>query len=281
MPYTTLISTAEAKAQLDNPDWRFIDCRFDLMQPEHGYELYLQDHIPNASYAHLDEDLSSPITPATGRHPLPEIESLVKKLSAWGVDNNTQVIVYDSNIGMFASRLWWLLRWLGHDKVAVLDGGYLEWKSKGLPLSADVPQIDIANFIPHLQDGWIVCSDEIAAQQQQGHVLLDARAHERYRGDVEPIDPIAGHIPGALNYPLTDNINADGLFKDRVTLRAQINAVIGMHAAPEVIHYCGSGVSACHNLLAMEQAGLHGSKLYPGSWSEWIREPNREIATGE
>lgn len=280
MAYTTLISCAETNNKLSNPNTRVIDCRFDLMNPAHGQELYQQDHLPNAIYANLDKDLSSAINPTTGRHPLPNIDALVKTFSDWGIDHNTQVIVYDNNIGMFASRLWWLLRWLGHERVAVLDGGYLEWKSKGLPLTADVPQIDATTFTPQLQDSWIISADEIPAQQQQGHVLLDARAAERYRGDIEPIDPIAGHIPAALNYPLTDNINADGLFKDRIALREQINTVIGTHGAPEVIHYCGSGVSACHNILAMEYAGLHGSKLYPGSWSEWIRDPTRGVETG-
>ena len=280
MPYTTLISCANALHESNKPNTRFIDCRFDLMNPDRGEALYQQDHLPNAVYAHLDKDLSSPITPTSGRHPLPAIESLTESFSRWGINSDTQVIVYDDNIGMFASRLWWLLRWLGHEKVAVLDGGYLEWKSKDLPITATLPQIDAASFTPHLQKGWIVSADEIPAQQQQGGVLVDARAAERYRGDVEPIDPIAGHIPGALNYPLTDNINADGMFKDRICLREQINTVISTHGAPEVIHYCGSGVSACHNILAMEHAGLHGSKLYPGSWSEWIRDTQHTIATG-
>ena len=280
MPYTTLISCPDALQESRNPDTRFIDCRFDLMTPDRSEVLYQQDHLPNAIYAHLDRDLSSPITPTSGRHPLPSIELLSETFSRWGIDRETQVIVYDDNIGMFASRLWWLLRWLGHEKVAVLDGGYLQWKSKGLPLTSSLPQLDVASFTPHLQNGWIINSNEIPSQQQHGDLLVDARAPERYRGDVEPIDVIAGHIPGAVNYPLTENINEEGMFKDRICLREQITAVIGTHGAPEVIHYCGSGVSACHNILAMEHAGLHGSKLYPGSWSEWTRDPQHPIATG-
>ena len=280
MPYTTLISCSDAHTQIYNPAWRFFDCRFDLMKPESGREQYRTDHIPGASYVHLDEDLSSPIGPQTGRHPLPDVDTLIAKLSKWGVGNEMQVVVYDDNIGMFASRLWWLLRWLGHDKVAVLDGGYQAWKAQGHPVSAEVPQPKPADFTPQRQKGWIVTTHEIMALEEQGDTLLDARAPERYRGEVEPIDPVAGHIPGALNYPLTNSIGKDGLFKDTICLREQITAVIGEQGAPEVIHYCGSGVSACHNILAMEHAGLTGSKLYPGSWSEWIRDPVRRVEKG-
>ncbi|MBD3671007.1 MAG: sulfurtransferase [Gammaproteobacteria bacterium] len=281
MDYTTLISCAEASKHLKNKGWRFIDCRFDLMNPDAGCELYQTDHIAGAVYAHLDEDLSSDIGPHTGRHPLPNVAVLVEQLCKWGIGNQTQVVVYDNNIGMFASRLWWLLRWLGHDKVAVLDGGYMEWKDKGYPLSSEIPEVTPATFTPDVQEGWIVSAEQIPDEQQHGKMLLDARAAERYRGDVEPIDTIAGHIPGALNYPLIENINEEGLFKERTCLREQINAVIGEHGGPQVIHYCGSGVSACHNILAMEVAGLHGSRLYPGSWSEWIRDSNRGVAVGD
>ena len=280
MPYTTLISCADAHHE-SSTYTRFIDCRFDLMNPDRGEGRYKQDHLPNAIYAHLDRDLSSPISPGSGRHPLPAIESLTETFSRWGINSEVQVIVYDDNIGMFASRLWWLLRWLGHEKVAVLDGGYLQWKSEGLPLTEALPEITATNFVPNLQESGIVNADEIVTQKQPRYLLVDARARERYRGDIEPIDPVAGHIPGALNYPLTDNINTEGKFKERVCLREQITSVIGTHEPNEVVHYCGSGVSACHNILAMEHAGLHGSKLYPGSWSEWIRDTNHKIATGD
>lgn len=278
MPHTTLISCTDAQEQLNHPNTLFIDCRFDLMRPEHGYELYQQGHLPNAIYANLDRDLSSSITPNTGRHPLPNIEALVKIFSAWGIDNITQVIVYDDNIGMFASRLWWLLRWLGHDRVAVLDGGYQAWKEAGLPLTSHAPQIEPSQFQVELQKGWVIETNEIINKQTEGFLLLDARAPERFRGEVEPIDPVAGHIPLAVNYPLTYNID-NGRFKTATELNMQLTIVLQQHDADKIIHYCGSGVSACHNILAMEHAGLHGSKLYPGSWSEWILDPARSVET--
>jgi thiosulfate/3-mercaptopyruvate sulfurtransferase len=280
MPYTTLISCADAHTQIYNPAWRFFDCRFDLMKPDSGQEQYRADHIPGATYVHLNEDLSSPIGPRTGRHPLPDVNALATKLCQWGVGDETQVVVYDNDIGMFASRMWWLLRWLGHEKVAVLDGGYQAWKAQGQPVTAEVKQYQPASFTLRLQEGWTVTTHEIIALEQEGDVLLDARAPERYRGEVEPIDPVAGHIPGALNYPLTNNIDEDGLFKEDACIRTQLGGVIGETGAPQVIHYCGSGVSACHNILAMEHAGMHGSKLYAGSWSEWIRDPVRRVEKG-
>lgn len=279
MSYTTLISCADTFTKLDNPGWRFFDCRFDLMNPDSGRQQFLAGHLPNAHYVHLDEDLSSPVTPTSGRHPLPDINELADKLSRWGVSSNTQVIAYDGGNGVSASRLWWLLRWLGHNEVAVMDGGFARWSALKLPISTELTQPVAAQFVPHVQNDWVVDVDQIEQQRLSGDILLDARSAERFRGEVEPIDPIAGHIPSALNYPQGDNINSDGLFRDPEFLRKQITAVIGKHDANQVIHYCGSGVSACHNILAMEYAGLPGSKLYPGSWSEWIKDPNREVET--
>lgn len=278
MPYKTLISCSDAATQLNRKDWRFIDCRFDLMQPEWGQEQYHNGHIFGAVYAHLDHDLSSAVTQSSGRHPLPDIDTLVKRLRLWGVGDGTQVVVYDQGNGMYAARLWWLLRWLGHDAVAVLDGGYAAWVSQGYPINTETKMLVPGQFTVREPKAWVVEADDIPAWQQAGELLLDARAAERYRGEVEPIDPIAGHIPGALNYPLTNNIGDDGLFKDSGELRTQISDVIGTISPDQVIHYCGSGVSACHNILAMEQAGLAGSKLYAGSWSEWIRDTTREVA---
>jgi len=280
MAYSTLISCADAHTQIYNPAWRFFDCRFDLMKPKSGHAQYKVDHIPGAIYADLDHDLSSPVGPQTGRHPLPDVDALAAKLSKWGVGDETQVVVYDDNIGMFASRMWWLLRWLGHGKVAVLDGGYQAWKAQKQPVTAEVKRPENARFTPRLQQGWVVSTAEVMALEQAGDILLDARAAERYRGEVEPIDPVAGHIPGALNYPLTNNIGEDGLFKEDVCLRKQVIDIIGETGAPQVIHYCGSGVSACHNILAMEHAGMQGSKLYAGSWSEWIRDPVHRVEKG-
>ncbi|MBD3610330.1 MAG: sulfurtransferase [Gammaproteobacteria bacterium] len=275
-----LIDSKQAAEVIDQADYCFIDCRFNLANPDEGMQQYQQSHIPGAIYAHLDRDLSGPLSNHTGRHPLPHIESLSKTLSNWGITNQTSVIIYDQSNGMFASRLWWLLRWLGHSKVAVLDGGFAEWQKQGRAVATDIPTVEASTFVPQPQTGWICSADEIPALQQQDNLLLDARAAERYRGEVEPIDPIAGHIPGALNYPLTDNLDENGLFKTADTIRQQFVRIINNHHSEQVYHYCGSGVSACHNILAMEYAGLHGSKLYPGSWSEWIRDVARPIATG-
>lgn len=280
MNYKTLISRTEARGHLEATDWRFIDCRFDLMKPEAGYAQYQSDHIPGAVYADLDKDLSSAIGPKTGRHPLPDVDALVARLGQWGVGQDTQVVVYDDNIGMFAARLWWLLRWLGHDKVAVLDGGYQAWKQADYPVTAQPGSPTPVHFQARPQAGWTLDSEEVLNSGKTGTLLLDARAPERYRGEVEPIDPVAGHIPGARNYPLTANIGDNGQFKDSDHIRAQLEEVIGDSKASQIVHYCGSGVSACHNILAMEYAGLHGSRLYPGSWSEWIRDPNRGVETG-
>ena len=280
MAHTTLITAATLQAHLDDPDWVVVDCRFNLADPAAGRRAYQAGHIPGARYAHLDEDLSAPVTATTGRHPLPDPARLAATLGAWGIGPGTQVLAYDDLGGMLAAaRLWWLLRWLGHTAVAVLDGGLPAWTRAGLPLSTDVPVIAARTFIARPDDRlWLT------VEQVQGlpahELLLDARGAARYRGEMEPIDPVVGHIPGALNLPTESNLAADGCFLPAAALRARFAALLGERPAARVVHSCGSGVTACHNLLAMEVAGLSGSRLYAGSWSEWIRDPQRPVATG-
>ena len=277
--YTTVIDCTTLAQHLQETAWLVVDCRFNLADTEYGRRVYAQGHIPGAHYLHLDDDLSSPITPDSGRHPLPDVEKLAATLRALGLRNNTQVVVYDDNGGAMAGRLWWLLRWMGHQAVAVLDGGWQAWQQQQGTLSPDPPKILAeGNFQPQLQSGFTVTALDLR-QANSPWQLVDARAAERFRGEMEPIDPIAGHIPGALNRPLTDNLQ-NGYFKSAGQLRAEWEQVLQGRNLAQVVHMCGSGVTACHNQLAMEVAGLSGTRLYPGSWSEWIRDPQRPIAKG-
>jgi thiosulfate/3-mercaptopyruvate sulfurtransferase len=279
MNHRTLISAPELH-HFSQPDWVIIDCRFSLANSEAGSYAYRHGHIPNARYAHLDNDLSAAITDRTGRHPLPYFKELAKKLGAWGVSNHSQVVVYDNAGGAFAGRLWWLLRALGHDNVAVLDGGIKQWQQQGYELTTALPRIKSASFRAYLNDNLWLTAGEVENQlARKAITLIDARTPERYRGEQEPIDPVAGHIPYALNRTFQRNLNAQGLFLAPDQLRAQFKQLIGEVKPEQVVHYCGSGVTACHNVLAMEHAGLYGSKLYAGSWSEWIRNKNRAVAT--
>lgn len=282
MSYTTLITADALNAQLDRPDWVVVDCRFSLADTELGAKHYRHGHIPNARYAHLDKDLSSAITSQTGRHPLPDVRALALKLGKWGIGNHSQIVAYDDAGGAFAGRLWWLLRYLGHDKVAVLDGGIKLWQKKGYPITTALPTtIKPATFRPYLQDGYSLTAEQVQNRLADRSIcLIDARTPERYRGEVEPIDPVAGHVRGAINRPFQANLAASGEFLPVEQLRRQFQALTGDRPPEQIVHMCGSGVTACHNLLAMEHAGLKGSKLYAGSWSEWIRNKNRPIATG-
>lgn len=278
MPFNTLISVQDLHANLQNPDWVIVDCRFSLANPNLGGDLYRHGHLPNACYAHLDKDLSARITDFTGRHPLPDVRVLVEKLGAWGMSNHTQVVVYDDVCGAMAARLWWLLRWLGHEKVAVLDGGMSHWQ-KTYSLTTALPKIKPVTFRPYFNDALRLDARQVEnALAQKSICLVDARMPERYRGEVEPIDPVAGHIPYAKNRPFQANLTAEGLFLSPEKLRAEFTALAGTTSIENVVHYCGSGVTACHNVLAMEYAGLKGSKLYAGSWSEWIRNKNRRVS---
>jgi thiosulfate/3-mercaptopyruvate sulfurtransferase len=276
--FTTLISAAQLAACLDDPNTLVVDCRFDLAQPDAGRAAYLAEHIPGAVYAHLDHDLSSAITPDSGRHPLPDPEAFARTLSSWGVTAQTQVIAYDADNSAFAARLWWLLRWVGHRAVAVLDGGFKAWREAQLPTTQEIPTRTRSEFVARAdRDAW-VDANELAQRLASGWRLLDARAPERFAGKVEPIDPVAGRVPGAVNHPLGTNLGPDARFLAPQELHARYTASQAGVSDAQTIAMCGSGVTACHLLLAMEIAGKPGARLYAGSWSEWIRDPARPVA---
>jgi thiosulfate/3-mercaptopyruvate sulfurtransferase len=280
LPYTTLISTSELAVRLDDPAWIVVDCRHNLADVDAGERAYRASHIAGAQFMHMDGDLSGARTGANGRHPLPRIADIVARFSRAGIDDSKQVIAYDQNNGMWASRLWWLLQWLGHSAVAVLDGGLDRWTAEGHPLSADAPSIHHATFVAKSPAPTASAKEVLQHLDDGALTVIDARAPERYRGDVEPIDPVAGHIPGALNRPYTANLLPDGTFKPALQLRDEFHALLQDSSPVRVVHQCGSGVTACHNVLAMAVAGLPGSRLYPGSWSEWIADGKRPVARG-
>lgn len=280
VPYTALVSAERLAEHLDDPTWRLFDCRFDLGDPEYGEEAFIAGHIRGARYLDLNRDLAAPLGPVTGRHPLPDAQSFARLLERYGVDANTQVVVYDQGSAAYAARLWWMLRWLGHAGVAVLDGGLAAWQRHGGVLETAAAHGRSARFQVAVQADTAVAADEILPLLARGDLLIDARAAERYSGAQEPIDPVAGHIPGAVNLPFAGNLGVGGLFRSPVELRARFEAILQGRAPDRVIHMCGSGVTACHNVLAMEIAGLSGSRLYPGSWSEWIKDPLRPVISG-
>lgn len=279
--YDTLVETKTLAAHLADPDWAVFDCRSVLNDPEAGPQAYVQGHIPGARYIHLERDLSGTVTPDTGRHPLPDPRTLAETLGSAGVDGRVQLVAYDDAGGVFASRLWWLARWLGHTRAAVLNGGWQQWLKDGRPVSRDEVRPGVRQFdYKNAADGaWLSTADvlELVRGRKRG-LLLDARAPIRFRGEQEPIDPVAGHVPGAVNLPHAGNVAEDGRFRSPAALRKRYEeALVGLR--PEhAVCMCGSGVTACHNLLAMEVAGLKGGRLYAGSWSEWIRDPSRPIA---
>ncbi|MEJ2106220.1 MAG: sulfurtransferase [Acidiferrobacteraceae bacterium] len=280
--YTTVVSAGDLAHHIDHPDWVIVDCRFTLTDPEAGRRAYTQGHLPGARYAHLEDDLSAPVSPRSGRHPLPDPDVLEGKLGAWGIDSEKQVVAYDDTFGAMASRLWWLLRWLGHDRVALLDGGLPAWTRAGLPVTTEIPRVHPAHFLANPRPGMVVSAESVAASlAEDSAVLVDARAEERFSGEVEPLDPVAGHVPGAVNLPWEDNLDLDGTFLPPGDLKELYGDIIGSHSSADVIAMCGSGVTACHNLLAMEIAGISAARLYAGSWSEWITDPGRPVATGE
>lgn len=280
--YTTLIDCPTLAGMADAEDVVIVDCRFELSDPGAGERTYRQSHIPRAVYAHLDRDLSGVVSSATGRHPLPDPDALAARLGSWGVDADVQVVAYDQSSGAWAARLWWLLRWLGHAPVAVLDGGFDAWKSAGFPVSAELPQPRPRSFQRRAPlGGAALSSTEVAAAIGSGAIrLVDARSAERFAGRNETVDPVAGHVPGAVSHPHTRNLGADGGFLPAAELTKRWTATLAGRAPAEAVMMCGSGVTACHNLLALEHAGLSGVRLYPGSWSEWICDPARPVATG-
>ena len=279
--YSTLISAQDLSAHINDERWAILDCRHDLMDTNAGALAYAAGHIPQAQFVHLDQSLSAPKVSADGvfrgRHPLPDKQQFMQTLRRLGINNDTQVIVYDAHGGMFAARLWWMLRWVGHAAVAVLDGGLPAWNALSLPLTTDVP---LARSGAVTEQTSLVAQVDAAAVfaniTSAEYTLVDARAADRYRGENETIDPVGGHIPGALNRFFKDNLQADGRFKTANQLHAEWSALL---TRPEkAIMQCGSGVTACHNLLALEVAGLKGAALYPGSWSEWCSDSRRPVA---
>jgi thiosulfate/3-mercaptopyruvate sulfurtransferase len=273
---STLVSTDELAR---HPEWRLFDCRHDLMKPELGREQYAGAHIPGAVFAHLDRDLSAPKTGTNGRHPLPEPAKFIAWLGAQGLKPSDQVVCYDGGAGAMAARLWWMLHWVGHDAVAVLDGGYAKWVEEQRPVTAAVPKFTPTAYPGRVRPGMAVDVSHVAGHLG-AEVIVDARAAPRWRGESEPIDPEAGRIPGSVNRFNGGNLTPDGVHKSPAELRRDFEAVLGGRRPDEVVHSCGSGVAACHNLLAMEIAGLTGGKLYAGSWSEWIADPARPRERG-
>ncbi|HID53972.1 MAG TPA: sulfurtransferase [Anaerolineae bacterium] len=275
--YKTLIDTHALAQHLNNPNWVIVDCRFDLADTAVGRQQYQTAHIPGAVYAHLDNDLSSAPVTDRGRHPLPSPQTLAMLFSRLGIGEMTQVVAYDNKNGAIASRLWWELRYMGHEAVAVLDGGWAAWQKAGLPVRAGIEENDPAMFTGRPKADWLVRLDEVSAQP----LLIDSRGPARYRGEEEPLDPVAGHIPGAVNFFFQENWSADGRYLPTAEMRANLEAVLGNTKPDTAVFYCGSGVTACVNLLALAHAGLGNGRLYVGSWSEWCSDSSRPIATGD
>lgn len=277
--FNTLISAKDLMDDIADPAIRVIDCRFNLMQPDAGGQEYLAGHIPGAAYAHLDKDLADPIGPTTGRHPLPDAERFINTLESWGISNGSQVVAYDQASGAMAARLWWLLRWLGHEDVAVLDGGYAAWLKAGGDIEAGPPQSVAASFSGSPDASWVLTSAELS-KNPESVVLVDARDRQRFLGLVEPIDPVAGHVPGALNLPFSDCLGENATLLPREELRRIWSELVETPSEGRWAVMCGSGVTACHLALSAAVAGLRPPRLYAGSWSEWIRDPERPVATG-
>ena len=281
MPHALLVDTATLAGNLDDPGWVVVDCRSHPADPAVGRAGYANGHLPGAIFLDVDIDLCGAHTGRNGRHPLPDPGRLGATLGAAGIAVSSQVVAYDDCGGASAARLWWLLRWLGHDAVAVLDGGLPRWLAEGRPLTTAAPRRSATRYEGTPRDDAMVDCRFVLAHLETGDVVLvDARAPARYRGETEPIDAVAGRIPGARNRPLTLNLDDGGAFKAPASLRAEFESVLAGTPPGRVIHYCGSGVGSCHNVLAMEVAGLSGSRLYPGSWSEWIADPSRPVERG-
>lgn len=278
MTLSTLISAAALVKLVEQNAVRCIDCRFDLSDPEWGRSGYAEAHIPGAIYAHLDDDFSGEVIDGvTGRHPLPEPDDFAACLRNWGIRNGDKVVVYDQSHGGIAARAWWLMRWLGHDAVAVLDGGWTNWQQEGHPVTEIVKEYRASDYTVNLRPGMIADANTIEVwRQTPGYVVVDSRTPERYAGREEPIDPVAGHIPGAVNLPFVQNVDATGRWKRPLDLRKRFARIDT--ESDKVAFYCGSGVTASHNVLAFKLAGRGDARLYPGSWSEWITGKDRPVA---
>lgn len=277
--FKTLISPNQLVNHLEDLDWAVVDCRFYLEDPEQGHRAYQQNHIPGAVYAHLDHDLSGEVIQGvTGRHPLPSVKEISNKFSTWGIDQNTQVVAYDDKGGMIAARLWWMLRWMGHSAVAVLDGGWQAWLELGCPTKSGIETRERREFRPYPDPERIAVTNQVTAMvRKPGSKLIDSRSPERFRGESEPYDPVPGHIPGAVNAPHTETVDSRGYFLSPEKLRGHFERVLGETPSEEAVFYCGSGVTAARNILALVHAGMDESMLYVGSWSEWIQDPKRPV----
>jgi thiosulfate/3-mercaptopyruvate sulfurtransferase len=278
--YTTLIAAADLAAHLANPAWVLFDCRHDLADPEAGARSYAKGHLPGAQLAHLDRDLSGVRDGANGRHPLPEREAFVSWLRAKGVSHDSQVVAYDAQGGAFAARMWWMLRWIGHQAVCVLDGGLDAWSGDGRALTAETGAPRTGDIVNHAGVNPVDARFVEARLGHRGWRLVDARSPDRFRGENETLDPVGGRIPGAVNRFFRDNLDGSGRFKPAPQLRSEFAALLGDISPRDAVHHCGSGVTSCLNILAMEIAGLPGSRLYAGSWSEWCADPGRPVARG-
>lgn len=279
----SLISVEELMRLADQSHLVLLDCRFDLADTEAGRQAYAMGHIPRARYAHLDEDLSGKVVPGvTGRHPLPSVAGISARLSSWGIDRNMDVVAYDKATGPFAARCWWVLRWLGHQRVRVLDGGFNAYRDAGMPIGTEEPEVTPAVFVPDVQEDMVVDTNQVAAMSSdETRCLIDSRSPERFRGEIEPIDPVAGHIPGAVNLDFAGSLAGDGRLRPVSELKSRFESAWAGRSAGDVAFYCGSGVTAAMNVLAANQAGLGMPRLYPGSWSEWITDKDRGVATGD
>ncbi len=283
MTFQTLISAGELAHHLKDPDWAVFDCRFSLAEPQRGHRDYLQGHVPGAVYAHLNDDLSAPVVPGvTSRHPLPGIEQTAATFSAWGIDSGVQVVAYDDVGGALAAvRLWWMLRWLGHNAAAVLDGGWQAWQKAGYEVQAGAVERPARKFVPRPRPELLATTTDVDRMRQNpSYKVFDCRTADRYRGESETIDPVAGHIPGALSAPYPENLKPDLSFQSKESLLARYKDLLGDIPADRTAFYCGSGVTSILDILAIQAVGLGEARLYAGSWSEWITDPSRPVAVG-
>ena len=282
MSYNTIISVQELKDIIDNDNVRVFDCRFSLKDPQGGLKNYQAGHLPNAQFADMDTQLSSAMTESSGRHPLPEVNVFLNQLQEWGINNDTQVVVYDDISGAFAARLWWMMRWLGHENVAVLNGGMKQWTEAGHSLSQDSVEFSKGNFSGSANEEWLVDIDTVQSELTANQItLIDARAADRFTAKDRKSDPVPGHIPGANNLPFAGNLTKEGLLESPDAIKQRFDSVIQDQPLPKVVNMCGSGVTACHNLLAQAVAGYPPMKIFIGSWSQWIRDSSRPVAEGE
>ncbi len=277
-----LIQAQELLPRLDDPNWRIVDCRFDLSDTTAGRRSYEAGHIPGAVFADLNEDLASKPSSSTGRHPLPNVETIVARMRRLGIDNNSEVVVYDGGNGAMAARAWWIFRWLGHDKVRLVDGGFSAWAAAGLPLSCATVAVQETHFVPKLRSDLVITTAEVQELMNTGDapVLIDARDAVRFAGEEERIDAVGGHIPGARNVPLRESLDNNGNWRSQVELQDLWKRHLGDDRALEWVVMCGSGVTACHLVLSAVDAGVAEPRLYVGSWSEWITDNNRPIGLG-